>query len=67
MKKLGFYAIALAFCVMLVGVAAMSSPVEAQEVSTTTLPGPSVNIYCKGGIQGGELQTGHFHFYDADE
>ena len=63
MKKLGFYAIALAFCVMLVGVAAMSSPVEAQEVFTTTSQGPEVRVYCEGYEQQGLLSKGYLFIY----
>lgn len=41
MKKLGFYAAALAFCVLLVGVVAVSSPIEAEAWSTGQ---PAVDI-----------------------
>lgn len=34
MKKFGFYAAALAFCVLLVGVVAVSSPIEADAMDT---------------------------------
>ena len=34
MKKFGFYAAALAFCVLLVGVVAVSSPIEADAWAT---------------------------------
>ena len=34
MKKFGFYAAALAFCVLLVGVVAVSSPIEAEAWAT---------------------------------
>lgn len=52
MKKFGFYAAALAFCVLLVGVVAVSSPIEADAFSTLN---PSVDIEYGTGYASTEL------------